>query len=92
MKIYLACFDISDDKNRDRVDKELMAYGERVQKSVFEIIIRQPQELDALCGKLAPLLEAGDDLRFYPLCAECRSHSTNIRGERLAHFPAAVVI
>ena len=44
MHIYLACFDISDDKNRDRAGKELLTYGDRVQKSVFEIAIRRPED------------------------------------------------
>ncbi|MBS1213926.1 MAG: CRISPR-associated endonuclease Cas2 [Proteobacteria bacterium] len=92
MNCYLACFDITDDKNRERVGKELLVYGERVQKSVFEIMIRHPAELDEIRDKLAPLLEDGDDLRFYRLCAVCRSQSTGIRGESLAHFPAGVVI
>ncbi len=92
MHIYLVCFDISDNNNRDRAGKALLAYGERVQKSVFEIALRRPQDLDAIRDKLAPLLDAGDDLRFYRLCADCRSQSFGIRGERLARFPAAVVV
>ncbi|MCX7111685.1 MAG: CRISPR-associated endonuclease Cas2 [Proteobacteria bacterium] len=92
MHFYLACFDISDDKNRDRAGKELLTYGERVQKSVFEIALRHPQDLAAIRQKLAPLMEDGDDLRFYRLCADCRSQSFDIRGERLAQFPAAVVV
>jgi len=92
MHIYLACFDISDDKNRDRAGKTLLAYGERVQKSVFEIALRQPQELQAIRAELLPLLEAGDDLRFYALCADCRRQSLDIHGTPLAQFPAAVVV
>jgi len=92
MQIYLACFDISDDKNRDRAGKALLAYGERVQKSVFEIAIRHPRDLDVLRERLAPLLAEGDDLRFYRLCADCRSQSIGSQGEPLAHFPAAVVV
>jgi CRISPR/Cas system-associated endoribonuclease Cas2 len=70
--------------------KEL--HGERVQKSVFEIALRRPQDVEALRGKLAPLLEAGDALRFYHPCAECRSHAIDIRGQALAQFPAAVIV
>ena len=92
MHIYLACFDIIDDKNRDRAGKKLLAYGERVQKSVFEIALRRPQELEEIRQKLRPLLEEGDDLRLYRLCADCRSQSSDIKGERLAQFPAAVVV
>ena len=92
MHIYLVCFDISDNKNRDRAGKELLAYGERVQKSVFEIALRRPDNLSPIREKLTPLLDEGDDLRFYRLCADCRSQSTDMHGERLAQFPAAVVV
>jgi CRISPR-associated protein Cas2 len=92
MHNYLACFDISDNKNRDRAGKELLAYGQRVQKSVFEIAIRRPHDIDDIRRKLQPLLDDGDDLRFYRLCADCRSHSIGSQGQPLAHFPAAVVV
>lgn len=92
MNLYLVCFDITDDKNRDRVGRELLAYGNRVQKSVFEILVRESDELNEIREKLLPLLEDGDDLRFYFLCADCRQKSMTVCGERLAHFPAAVII
>lgn len=33
---YAVCYDITDDRERARVDKTLKGYGLRVQKSVFE--------------------------------------------------------
>ena len=92
MHIYLVCFDITDNKIRDKVGKALLEYGDRVQKSVFEIVLRRPEELQDIRDRLRPLLEDGDDLRFYRLCAECRQVSTDIRGERLAQFPAVMLV
>lgn len=92
MNIYLACFDISDDKIRNRIGKLMEAYGDRVQKSVFEIIVKRPEELEILRDKIRPLLEAGDDVRLYRLCAECRDKSQNVYGDTIAQFPAALVI
>ena len=83
---------IADDRDRDRVGKELLAYGERVQKSVFEIVVRHPGELGVLRTTLAPLLEDGDALRFYRLCANCRSASVGVRRNGLADFLAAVIV
>ena len=60
MNVYLVCFDISDNKNRDRAGKELLAYGERVQKSVFEITLRHPDDLESIREALRPLLEGFD--------------------------------
>lgn len=92
MIAYLACFDISDDRIRYRVGKELNAYGNRVQRSVFEITLDRPEQLEKLRNELLPQLQAGDDLRFYSLCEHCRKRSVNVEGERLACFPAAVVL
>jgi len=48
MLAFLVCFDISDDRMRYRVGKELAHYGLRVQRSVFEITLRSGEELTAL--------------------------------------------
>jgi len=92
MNAYLACFDISDDRIRTRIGRELEHYGMRVQRSVFEISLADPAELTALCARLRDWLEPGDDLRFYCLCAACRKKSHDHQGRRVAYFPAAVVI
>lgn len=92
MNVYLVCFDITDDKIRNRVGKLLQAHGDRVQKSVFEIVVKRPEELEVLRRKIRPLLEAGDDVRLYRLCAECRDQSQDADGGAIARFPAALVI
>jgi len=92
MNLYLACFDITDDGNRTRVGKHLAVYGQRVQRSVFEIAVRNQAELDRLNAELQPLLDTGDDLRFYAICRACRQRSYNHRGERVAYIPAATIL
>jgi len=92
MHAYLACFDISDDHNRDRLARKLAAHGTRVQRSVFEISLRRADDLETLRADLRPFLEAGDDLRFYALCQHCRRQSCDVDGERVALFPSAVII
>ena len=92
MQAYLACFDITDDRTRYRVGKCLGEFGVRVQKSVFEIALEQPEELELLRRELRPMLESGDDIRFYALCRSCRRKSHDIDGLRVAEFPAALII
>lgn len=92
MHIYLACFDITDDKSRNKIGKMLGSYGDRVQYSVFEISIEHPQALDQLRQEMEPLLEPGDSLRFYHLCQSCREKSHDEQGYRIATFPAAIVV
>lgn len=92
MNAYLTCFDISDDKIRYRVTKCLLAYGVRVQRSVFEISIESPAELEEIKRQVIDLVESGDDVRFYSICLNCRRKSHKHDGERIAVFPSFVMI
>jgi CRISPR-associated protein Cas2 len=40
---YLICYDIADDRRRDRVSRFLEGYGLRIQKSVFECVLTPDQ-------------------------------------------------
>lgn len=93
MKIYLVCFDISDDRIRLKMGQTLCAYGERVQESVFEVVLRSDADFDRLLAQLRAL--AGNEesnVRFYRLCERCRSESLGIDGARVAVFPAAIIV
>ena len=92
MHVYLACFDITDDKGRNNVGKKLGGYGDRVQYSVFEISIATPKALTQLAEELKQYLEPGDSLRFYHLCQNCREKSHDQDGNRIATFPAALIL
>ena len=92
MQAWLVCFDISDDRNRYRVVKHLSEYGVRVQKSVFEISVNSPAELQQLRNDLTHWLDEDDDLRFYFLCLNCRRKSTDLDGRRIAVYPSAIIL
>ena len=92
MKTYLACFDISDDRARDRVANALAKYGVRVQYSVFEIRMKTPAALGRLKTELRKYIEEGDDIRFYHLCMDCRKKSHDIDDSPVAVLPAAVIL
>lgn len=70
-RMWMIAYDISDDRIRYRVAKILENHGSRVQYSVFECRLRE-QERDRLHEQLIELLDQGDSLRWYPLCAWCR--------------------
>ncbi len=93
MQAYLACFDISDDQIRDRAGRLLLQHGNRVQRSVFEVSFRNETELVQLKLQLRELpLEDGDDIRFYALCRSCRRACHRLDDQRIARFPAAVIL
>ena len=61
---YLVTFDIVENKKRNKLSTYLQEYGTRVQKSVFEINIKQ-KEFQNLLDKIKFLIEKEDSIRFY---------------------------
>lgn len=69
---YLICYDIVEDRRRTKVSALLEAYGVRVQKSVFELVLTSKQ-LKKLQLRLGKMIDFDcDQLRFYPLSPKCR--------------------
>lgn len=71
MKIWLICYDISDNSRRYFVDKELQGYGERVQWSAFECVVSANQ-FKALYKALENIITDEDKINYYPLCHWCK--------------------
>lgn len=72
---YIVSYDISDDRLRSRIVKICEAYGQRVQKSVFECELNKAQ-IDAMTQKLEKTRKgkgysSDDSIRIYSLCAAC---------------------
>jgi CRISPR-associated protein Cas2 len=85
-------YDSPDDRRRNRVCKLLKDYGERVQYSVFECLLR-PEELKRLRERLKPLLvPEEDDVRFYRLCENCRRKATVWGRRKRKQWDQAVVV
>ena len=85
-------YDIPDDRRRNRVCKLLKDYGERVQYSVFECMLR-PDDLKRLRERLKPLLVLEeDDVRFYRLCQTCRRKATVWGRKKRRRWDEAVVV
>jgi CRISPR-associated protein Cas2 len=92
VSIYVVCYDITDDDARDRVRKTLGEYGERVQYSVFEIMLRSEVELEHLRERLQAVAGTALDVRFYRLCERCRAESQTLAGDRVAVFPSTIIV
>ena len=75
----VVCYDIPDDKRRNRISDILEGYGERVQFSVFECDIK-PEQAKKLKDKISKVLEEVDSIRYFSLCAECVSKVEVING------------
>ncbi len=71
--LYLISYDISDDRRRTRVMEALKDFGRRVQFSVFECNLGEP-DVRELLGRIEFEVDpVTDSCRFYPICAGCGS-------------------
>ena len=67
----LVAYDIADNRRLKQVAKLMEAYGERVQRSVFECLINEHQ-LQVLMHKVKYLMKRKEDkVQFYHLCEAC---------------------
>lgn len=76
----LVCYDIHDDRRRNRIGKILEGYGRRVQWSVFECDLTT-READRLKQKLTKVIRDNEDsVRYYRLCAHCLGQVEVVNG------------
>ena len=69
--LYVACYDISCDKSRNRMASALLDYGARIQESVFECLL-DDEGYKRLIADIERVPLAGTDkVRIYKLCARC---------------------
>ena len=71
MHHFIACYDVSSNRHRTRVERMLKKHGVRVQKSVFEIRISS-HDLVRLLKDCRKFIAKGDSLRIYRMCTDCR--------------------
>lgn len=72
MKRYIIAYDISDDRRRNRVVRELKNVGYRVQYSLFEAELSN-QTLVELRMRIARVIKHTEDrVIYYGRCARCR--------------------
>jgi len=64
------CYDITDDKRRNRISDILEGFGARVQFSVFECDVK-PEHVKKLKERVVKVLKDEDSMRYYYLCGKC---------------------
>jgi len=77
--MYVISYDISNDKARGKVAKELKNYGRRTQYSVFECRISKKQ-MEQLYTKLLTIMQQEQDgnIRIYQICMRCEGQIQTI--------------
>jgi CRISPR-associated endonuclease Cas2 len=79
MSLYLAAYDISDARRRRQTSRFLMRFGNRVQRSVFEVWL-EADELSEFRSELGTYLSSDDSFDLYPI--EARHCRKRIRWQR----------
>jgi len=69
--IYLAVYDITDEKRLQRVAKVMESYGLRVQKSVFEAALSDSDLRNLKLDLLQIIDPVTDGVKFFKLCERC---------------------
>lgn len=90
--LWLICYDVRDNRRRQKLAKRLEQKGQRVQFSVFECVLEEKVLLTLLEKRWLPLLDLREDsLRVYPLDGSARKR-TRVYGSPPPYEPPDYVI
>ncbi|HSY50722.1 MAG TPA: CRISPR-associated endonuclease Cas2 [Thermoanaerobaculia bacterium] len=78
---YWVCYDIADDRRRQRLSDVLLDFGTRVQESVFQCLIEPALAEEMLARVQRTIEENTDKVHILALCDTC--------GGRIAHYGIA---
>lgn len=81
--MYIVSYDITSNKLRRKIAKELENYGVRVQYSVFECSL-DSSRFNEMYKKLVQLMKGVEEgnIRFYNLCPKCTKKTCMIGTEQ----------
>lgn len=78
MNRYVITYDIISNKSRVKIAQCLDSYGQRVQKSVFEVLISK-QLHNRMVRELTSLIDASvDRISIYPQCGSCDARRVDL--------------
>lgn len=78
---YLICYDISEDRRRERCASTLLDFGRRLQESVFLAVLEKPL-IDDLLQRLRKVIEPElDNCHVFPLCEVCAGKMISLTDE-----------
>jgi CRISPR-associated protein Cas2 len=80
---FVVCYDVSDDRRRDRIARALLDFGARKQESVFAATLDEELK-ERMLEKLGKLINAAEDSIFvFPLCQACVGKCRVLGGGKL---------
>ncbi len=92
MTVFLVCYDISDNRERDRVARLLCRHGHRVQESVFELYRMDPVRHQQLREALRSIVSDAQTIRFYRIGQTGAADSSDLAGTPIARLSRTCLI
>jgi CRISPR-associated protein Cas2 len=89
MSLYLAAYDVSNDRQREKIARVLTKYGSRLQWSVFEVWL-DPDDFPTFRREIGSLLGKSDAFDLLPI--DERPARTRLRWQRPLEQRGAVVV
>jgi CRISPR-associated protein Cas2 len=77
--LIVVSYDISHDRRRARLHRELKNFGTPVQYSMFECVLEH-QDFSRLQAAVKGVIKQDDRVRYYRLCEQCAQHVIAIGG------------
>ena len=68
---FLVCYDIADDRRRERLANELLDYGTRVQESVFECVLESKLAEEMVARLRRTIEDFSDKVLVFTVCEHC---------------------
>jgi CRISPR-associated protein Cas2 len=85
--LYLVAYDIADDRRLREVAKMMEAYGNRVQRSVFECSLSRSQLAGLIHDSKMRMNKLEDKLQIYKLCEDCRERFSRHTDAEISRDP-----
>jgi CRISPR-associated protein Cas2 len=89
---YWVCYDVADDRRRQRLSDVLLDFGTRVQESVFQCLIDAPLAEKMMARVRRTIEENSDKVHVVALCDACGGRVVTIGLARQARDPEYLII
>lgn len=75
---YIICYDIAENKRRKKLSDCLDGYGDRVQESVFEVVLETEMHREMVAEVIKRIKSTEDQVHIHPLCESCARKSLRL--------------
>jgi CRISPR-associated protein Cas2 len=89
---YVVCYDLSDDRRRDRMARVLLDYGKRIQESVFAMNLDEELYDRMMVRVRREVDESWDRVHVFCLCKGCETRTVVIGQAELPRDPDFVIV